>query len=119
MNAARFAQHWQRLAFQPLTVLACLLAGVGLGLAWPAAGPALALVGEVYVELLAMVVLPVMLSAVIFSLHQLVQQGGTARLIGRVVAVIVLFSVAVAALAAAVSLWMAPGGSLSGETRLL
>lgn len=119
MTLARFAEQWQRLAFQPLTVLACLLVGVALGSVWPAAGPALALVGEVYVALLAMVVLPFMLSAVIFSLHRLVQEGGTTRLIARVVAVIALFSGAVAALAAASSLWMAPGEALSGETRLL
>jgi Na+/H+-dicarboxylate symporter len=123
MNAAApFATRlvaWQRRALSPPVVGACLAAGAALGWVWPGLGGALAVVGEVYVELLKMIVLPFMLSAVIFSLQKTARDGGTGRLMGRVALVFAAFSVAAAVVAAAGSLLLAPGGHLSAETRAL
>ena len=87
-----------------MTVLACVLVGGLLGWAAPELSSRLAVVGVVYVDLLKMIVLPFMISAVIFSLQNLYRDGGAARIFKRVVVVFLVFSLAAAVLAAAASL---------------
>jgi Na+/H+-dicarboxylate symporter len=108
-------QHW---ALNPWTVLACVLAGGVLGWAAPALALHLGVVGVVYVDLLKMIVLPFMISAVIFSLQNLYRDGGAARIFKRVVVVFVAFSLIVAVLATACSVLVRPGGNLPNETRI-
>jgi len=110
-------QQFQRWALNPWTVLACVLAGGTLGWAAPELSSRLAVVGVVYVDLLKMIVLPFMISAVIFSLQNLYRDGGAARIFKRVVVVFLVFSLAAAVLAAAASLLVRPGGNLAPETR--
>jgi len=73
-------------------------------------------VGEVYVDLLKMIALPFMVSAVIFSLQRLFREGGAGSLVLRVALVFVLFSVVAAALGAMTLLLLRPGENLSGHT---
>lgn len=107
-------QHW---ALNPWTVLGCVIAGGFLGWAAPELARHLGVVGVVYVDLLKMIVLPFMISAVIFSLQNLYRDGGAARIFKRVVVVFLAFSVLAAVLAAAGSLLAQPGGNLAPETR--
>ena len=118
MDAPTSMQGFQRWALNPLTVLGCVIAGGVLGWAAPAFARHLGVVGVVYVDLLKMIVLPFMISAVIFSLQNLYHDGGAARIFKRVVAVFVTFSFLVAILAAAASLLARPGGDLRAETRV-
>ena len=74
----------------PWVVITSLLAGVTFGLMAPGAALTLGFVGDIYVDLLKMITLPFMLSAVIFSLQRLFRDGGTGRLLGRVAIVFLI-----------------------------
>jgi Na+/H+-dicarboxylate symporter len=117
MDISIEAGRFQRWALNPWTVLGCVLTGGTLGWAAPGFSRSLGLVGVVYVDLLKMIVLPFMISAVIFSLQNLYQDGGGAKIFKRVVTVFVLFSVATALLAALGSLVIRPGSNLPDDTR--
>jgi Na+/H+-dicarboxylate symporter len=73
----------------------------------------LAFVGLVYLDLLGMIVMPFMVSAVIFSIQRLLKDGGAGKILGKITMVFVVFSL-VGALAAAVgTLFIEPGGQMS------
>jgi Na+/H+-dicarboxylate symporter len=78
----------------------------------------LGLVGAVYVDLLKMIVLPFMISAVIFSLQSLYRDGGASRIFQRMALVFVVFSIAAAVLSTGTSLLFNPGSGLSSDTRV-
>jgi Na+/H+-dicarboxylate symporter len=100
----------------PWVVIASLAAGFALGMYMPAVGLKLGFVGDVYVDLLKMIALPFMVSAVIFSLQRLFREGGAGGLMARVAVVFIAFSVVVALLGALTLLVMKPGENLSTET---
>ncbi|MDO9360746.1 MAG: cation:dicarboxylase symporter family transporter [Polaromonas sp.] len=100
----------------PWVVLGSLSAGFALGLYMPAYGMKLGFVGDIYVDLLKMIALPFMVSAVIFSLQRLFREGGAGGLMARVAVVFAAFFVVVAVLGAATLLLMKPGDNLSAET---
>lgn len=110
-------QRIEKLVTSPVTVLLCVLFGAFLGWAAPAFSRQLAVVGVVYVDLLRMIVLPFMISAVIFSLQKLFRDGGTAEILGRVVVVFVAFSVMAALLGAMGTLLMQPGTDMSPDAQ--
>nr|WP_188708853.1 cation:dicarboxylase symporter family transporter [Polaromonas eurypsychrophila] len=103
-------------ALNPWVVIASLAAGFLLGMYMPALGLRLGFVGDVYVDLLKMIALPFMVSAVIFSLQRLFREGGAGGLMARVAIVFAVFSVVVALLGALTLLVMKPGENLSTET---
>lgn len=103
-------------ALNPWVVIASLSAGFMLGMYMPALGLKLGFVGDVYVDLLKMIALPFMVSAVIFSLQRLFREGGAGGLMARVAVVFAVFSVVVALLGAFTLLVMKPGENLSTET---
>lgn len=105
------------LALNPWVVVSMLAAGFALGLYQPDMARNLGIVGDVYVDMLKMIALPFMVSAVIFSLQRLFREGGAGTLLTRVGAVFVVFSVVVAIVGAATLLVMRPGENLSTETR--
>ena len=70
-------------AINPFVIFASLALGAVLGLKLPAFSAQLAFIGDVYVDLLKMVVLPFMISAVIFSLQKLLRQGNTGIVLKR------------------------------------
>jgi Na+/H+-dicarboxylate symporter len=109
-------QRFQRWALNPWTVLGCVLAGVAMGWAAPEVSRHLGIIGTVYVDLLKMIVLPFMISAVIFSLQKLYRDGGAGRIVKNVVIVFLSVSVITAVLSAAGSLLLRPGSDLPQET---
>ena len=110
-------QRLKQFATSPITVLLCVLAGAFLGWAAPVFSKQLTVVGVVYVDLLKMIVLPFMVSAVIFSLQKLLRDGGTAVILGRVAVVFVAFSVIAALLGAFGTLLVQPGTDMSPATQ--
>jgi len=100
----------------PWVVMGCLSAGVAFGMLAPASAVSLGFIGDIYVDLLKMITLPFMVSAVIFSLQRLLREGGTARLLGRVAAVFLGFSVFVAVAGAITLLVLRPGENLPANT---
>lgn len=109
-------QKIYKFALNPWVILGCLGLGFALGALAPALSLKLAVIGDIYVDLLKMIVLPFMVSAVIFSLQRLFRDHGTASILGRVVVVFALFAGAVALLGSLTLLVMRPGENLSQAT---
>jgi Na+/H+-dicarboxylate symporter len=103
-------------ALNPWVVVISLAAGFGVGAMVPEFGARLAFVGDIYVDLLKMIALPFMVSAVIFSLQRLFREGGAGSLMVRVVVVFAAAAALVAILGAATSLLMSTGNDMSAET---
>ncbi len=110
------AKKLYALALNPWVVIGSLAAGFTVGMMAPAFAIKLGFIGDVYVDLLKMITLPFMVSAVIFSLQRLFREGGTGKLLGRVVVVFLAFSAVVAILGALTLLIMRPGENLSPQT---
>lgn len=104
------------LVLNPWMVLGCLSAGVAFGILAPSAAIGLSVVGDIYIDLLKMITLPFMVSAVIFSMQRLFRDGGTGNLLGRVAVVFLGFSIFVAIAGAITLLVMRPGENLSAST---
>ena len=100
----------------PWVVLASLSAGFTMGLFGPSVALKLGFIGNIYVDLLKMIALPFMISAVIFSMQRLFREGGVSNLMVRVGVVFVTFSVGVALLGVLTVLIMKPGVNLSAQT---
>ncbi len=111
-------ERFKQFATSPLTVLLCVMAGAVLGWAAPDFSKNLTVVGIVYVDLLKMIVLPFMVSAVIFSLQKLFRDGGTAAILGRVAWVFVAFAVMAAIVGATGFLVMQPGTDMSPASQV-
>lgn len=112
-----FRQRFYKLALNPWTILACLVGGSAFGLALPQASQALSVIGVIYVDLLKMIVLPFMVSAVIFSLQRLFKEGGAGKVLSRVAWVFVTFSIVAAVAGVVTTYTVNPGSDLSASTR--
>lgn len=110
------AQRIQQFILKPWVVLACLLIGFTLGWALPSVGLQLTVVGDIYVDLLQMIVLPFMVSAIVFSVQRLFHEGGAGRIVGRVVLAFALFSTAAAVIGVLTLSLTQPGANLSDTT---
>ena len=117
MNEKTSLEKIQRFSTNPWTVISCILLGALLGWALPAFSKNLSFVGLVYVDLMKMIVLPFMLSAVIFSLQKLLREGGAGSFLRRVMLVFVAFSVAVAIVAVVCVVIVRPGTNMSPATK--
>lgn len=104
------------LVVNPWVVIGCLSAGVAFGMLAPEMAVGLGFIGDVYIDLLKMITLPFMVSAVIFSLQRLFRDGGTGNLLSRVAVVFLGFSIAVAVAGALTLMIMKPGSNLSSST---
>lgn len=103
-------------SLNPWVILGSLATGFALGALLPAFSLNLALIGDIYVDLLKMIVLPFMVSAVIFSLQRLFRDHGTATILGRVVLVFAAFATVVALLGVLTLMVMRPGENLPQAT---
>lgn len=112
MNSSRIYAF----VLNPWVVIGSLALGGTFGLLMPAEAQKLGLLGDIYVDLLKMTTLPFMISAVIFSLQRLFRDGGTSRLLVRVLTVFLGASATVAAVGAIVLLVMHPGANISTAT---
>lgn len=110
-------QKYRRFAMHPLIVLGCVILGGFLGYGAPAFSLNLSVVGMVYVDLLKMIVMPFMVSAIIFSLQNLFHAGGASQILGRVLVVFISFSVIVAVLSAGIFMTASPGDHLSESVK--
>ena len=106
----------KELALNPWVILISLAGGLALGTYLPEWSLKMAFVGHVYLDLMKMVVLPFMLSAVILSTQRLIQEGSGGRLFGRVLLVFVIFSLTAAVIGAGTMLALRPGVDLPRET---
>lgn len=112
MNSSRLYAF----ALNPWAVIGSLALGGAFGLFLPDTAQKFGFIGDVYVDLLKMTTLPFMISAVIFSLQRLFRDGGTSRLLMRVISVFLCASITVAVVGAIVLLVMHPGANISTAT---
>lgn len=71
------------LAINPWVIVGALVVGALLGLNMPVLAQQLGFIGDVYVDLLKMIVLPFMVSAVIVSLQKMLRHGGAGQILKR------------------------------------
>lgn len=110
------AKKLYALALNPWVIIGSLVAGFTVGTLFPSESVKLGFLGDIYVDLLKMITLPFMVSAVIFSLQRLFREGGTGKLLGRVAMVFIAFSISVAIVGAVTLLLLRPGENLSSAT---
>jgi Na+/H+-dicarboxylate symporter len=103
-------------ALNPAVVVLSLAAGFFTGMQAPQLAGTLGFVGDIYVELLKMIALPFMVSAVIFSLQRLFREGGSGGLLARVGVVFAAILLVVALLGMITVLATRPGENLSSGT---
>lgn len=106
----------KKIVFNPWVVVLSILSGLMFGGFFPEISKDLEFIGEIYVGLLKMTVLPFMLSAVIFSLQRLFREGGASEILKRVAFVILVYTSVSVLLAGVVMMAMGPGRDLPSET---
>lgn len=106
----------QSLATNPWVILVSLATGYAMGYVAPALSLELEFIGNIYVDLLKMIVLPFMVSAIIFSLQRMFRDGGVSKLLARVALVFAAFAVVTALVGTAVLAITQPGANLPQET---
>ena len=74
----------RELSANPWVVVGSIVAGLAIGKLSPELAGSLGIIGEVYIELLKMVVLPFMVAAVIFSMRKLFTDKASAHILPRI-----------------------------------
>ncbi|BCU07086.1 dicarboxylate/amino acid:cation symporter [Allochromatium tepidum] len=110
------ANTFINLALNPWVILASLLAGLTLGVQAPQLSSSLAPIGDVYLDLMKMIVLPFMMSAVILSVYRLIREGSGSRIFVKIILVFVLFSLAAAVVGIGTMMAFQPGSDLPQQT---
>ncbi|MFK8253803.1 dicarboxylate/amino acid:cation symporter [Ancylobacter terrae] len=108
---ARFLQS-------PLAVVLFICGGVVCGIYAPTLARLLAPIGQTYIGLLKMVVLPFIVSSIIFSIRALIRDPESARYLYRVVLAILVVSFAAVAVAGSLSLALKPGEITDPQARI-
>lgn len=99
----------KRVLRSPVTILALIGAGILAGLYLPDASRAMSPVAYAYLNLLKMVVLPFLISSVIFSITSMVQDPQSVKYVGRIGLAVLVTSVVAVALCGSLSLILQPG----------
>ncbi|MBK5968495.1 MULTISPECIES: dicarboxylate/amino acid:cation symporter [Thiorhodovibrio] len=82
----------KRLALHPLVIIASLFLGLAMGTYLPEFSLRFDFVGDVYLDLMKMVVLPFMVAAVIYSVQRVMREGESGSILLRVLLVFLVFS---------------------------
>ncbi len=106
----------QALSLNLWVTLASLTAGFALGGLAPAFSLQLGFIGDLYADLMKMIMLPFMMSAVIFSLQRMFQEGSTSRIMGRVALIFIVAGLVAAVIGAVTVLALRPGSDLPQHT---
>lgn len=86
MTSAALSETLKRLLLNPWLILASASVGVGIGLKLPLLAKTLAPVGDVYMHLLEMCVLPILISAISLNIGRILSASGQGGKVGRLVA---------------------------------
>lgn len=107
----------ESLAFHPLVVVGSIALGVVLGLTAPEHAEILGAFSDLYVRLLKMLVIPLVMSAIIYNLRRLVQRSGSGQIARRTVVAFVVAMLAAASIGTLSALVLHPGATLDAETQ--
>lgn len=112
-----FIERYYAVALNPWVVLTCIGAGASFAQIAPDFSRNCSFIGDIYVDLLKMIVLPFMMATIVLSLQKLFSEGQATAIFGRLLLVFMCASTIAVAVAAAVSLVFHPGAGLSTEAR--
>ncbi|MFO8031574.1 MAG: cation:dicarboxylase symporter family transporter [Desulfohalobiaceae bacterium] len=101
----------------PWTVLTCLAAGVALGISLPQTATRLAPIGDLYLRLLQMCVLPIMVTAIISSVTRLLASKMSGRVLLRIILVFCAGLVLASFIGVAAGVLGQPGADLDQEAK--
>lgn len=102
-----------------LVVLGSVLLGIAFGMWWPKLAVSSVIISDIYVDMLKMVSMPFMISAVVYSLSNLIKGGGALGIISRVLKLLFYFMTGCALIGLLAAFLMGPGRGLSQETLLM
>lgn len=106
----------RELSANPWIVVGSIVAGLAIGKLSPELAGSLGIIGEVYIELLKMVVLPFMVAAVIFSMRKLFTDKASAHILPRILLTFLAAFCAAALAGLLAGILVAPGRDLSPDT---
>ena len=115
---SRIADLWRKQSSNPAVLLTSVAAGIAIGLWLPGLAGSLGLLSDIYLSLLKMITMPFMVSAIIYSMSQLIGTNETTNLAGKVLKMLLLGMAASAVLGLACGAIAGPGRDLSNETLL-
>jgi Na+/H+-dicarboxylate symporter len=116
---SRITDTWRKRSSSPSVLITSVIIGIAIGLWLPGFAGSLALLWDVYLNLLKMIAMPFMVSAIIYSLSQLIGAGETSNMAGKVVKMLFVGMLATAVLGLSCALIIGPGRNLSNETLLM
>ncbi|MCR5856182.1 dicarboxylate/amino acid:cation symporter [Mesorhizobium sp. J428] len=108
----------KRVLRSPFTTLALIGLGILCGMYAPDVAHALSPIANAYLNLLKMVVLPFLISAVIFSITSMVQDPQSVRYLPRIALAVLVVSVLGVALSGTLSLILQPGEISDPQSRI-
>lgn len=101
----------------PLAIAAFLAAGIVVGLYAPDVAKLLAPLSKLYIDLLKMVILPLIVSSIIFSLRSIIRDPHAATYLGKAVATMLAVSAIAVVVGLVLSLTLRPGEIKDAQTR--
>lgn len=105
----------KKLATGPVTIIAAIILGILFGLNAPGLAKSLKFIGDIYVDLLKMIILPFLVSAVIVSINRLARDPSASGFLGRI-AFYLLAGMALAGFVGVVYMSLAkPGSNLDAD----
>jgi proton glutamate symport protein len=111
-----FSMQWLK---SPVVVLLSMLMGISAGLYFPDFSKSSAMVGETYLKLLQMTIIPILMSAVISSVGKLFASESARASILKIITTSFIFLFLVGALTIVISLLVGPGRYLSEDAKIL
>ena len=108
----------KRILRSPATTMIMILAGILCGLYYPAFANAISPVAQVYLNFLKMVVLPYLVSSVIFSITAMVQDPKSVRYLGKVGMAVLVVSFLAVLVSGTYSLILKPGQIENPQSRI-
>ncbi|CDX15415.1 Sodium:dicarboxylate symporter [Mesorhizobium sp. ORS 3324] len=111
-------QAARRILRSPATTLAMIAAGILCGLYYPGFSHAISPVAQVYLNFLKMVVLPYLVSSVIFSITAMVQDPKSVRYLGKVGIAVLVVSFLAVLVSGTYSLILQPGQIENPQSRI-
>jgi proton glutamate symport protein len=108
-----------KLLKSPVVVLISMALGIGAGLYFPDFSKSFAMVGEIYLKLLQMTIIPILLTALISSVGQLFASESARSSVFKIITTSLIFMFLISALSIAVSMIIGPGRYLSQDAKAL
>jgi proton glutamate symport protein len=108
-----------KLLKSPVVVLFSMALGIGTGLYFPDFSKSFAIVGEIYLKLLQMTIIPILLTALISSVGKLFASESARSSVLKIITTSLIFMFLISALSIAISMLVGPGRYLSQDAKIL